>query len=378
MNRHTAPGAALLSVLLATIATEADAEVFATGLTGPIKLDVTGLGSLVVSERGTATNDGRLSIVDRAGNVRPLLSGLPSAKEVTDVPSGPTSVVVRGCCIIDLAIGEGDTLRFDLAGPPGSQVPNPVGASSPIFSSVMRIVLSAPVDQITAGFELPQVKYDNIADGYTVALVNTSGEKAWVRLLEELKDFRPDPMTNVRGSNPFGMTSGPAETLLIADGGQNSLVQVSVGAAPRTLVRFPPVPNPEGVLPPVTDAVPTSVRHLRGDQYLVSLFAGVPFAPGTSSIRLVDIEQRKQSVLIAGLTSVTDTLPIGSSLYVLEMSANLSQGAPGQLLRYSSPSSTPTVVASGLIGPTGMVYSPRDRAIYITELFAGQITRVPL
>ena len=360
-------------------ASPADSRVFATGLNGPVKLDITD-GSLVVTETGTGANDGRLSIVDRFGIARPLLSGLPSGIDTTGAPGGPTAVQVRGCCVIELAIGEGDVLRFaapEMGLPPGAQVPNPLGTASPLFSSVLQLVFNYPIAQLTGGFELSAANHETLADGFSVLLANGVGEKAWIRLDADLKDFRPDPANNVRGSNPFGMTySKEHDRFLIADGGGNSVVQVSPRQLPKTLLRFAQVPNPPGVIPPVTDAVPTSVRHFRDDKFLVTLFAGVPFAPHTASVRVVDIEKRTQSTLISGLTSVSDVLQIGTAFYVLELSQDLSQGAPGRLLRFATPSSAPTVVAGGLIGATSMVYNPRQRAIYIAELFAGQIRRV--
>jgi hypothetical protein len=334
---------------------------------------------LIVSERGSGLNDGSLSLIDWHGNVRPLISGLPSGIEVTGVPSGPTAVVLHGCCTIDLAIGEGDTLDFDLSGAPGSQVPDPTAANSPLFSSVLRLFLSRSVDDLTGGFKLSRDEHETLADGFTVRLTNDAGEIAWVRLLADIKDFRPDPLTNVRGSNPFGMTVGKQpETLLIADGGGNSLVQVGPFEAPKTLLRFGPVANPAGVVPPLTDAVPTAVRRYDGRRYLVTLFAGVPFAEGTSSVRIVDVNNRTESVLLSGLTSVSDVLPLSSGLYVLELSSNVFQGAPGRLLRFASASGTGAPIATGLVGPSGMAYSSRHRAIFIAELFSGQIRRVPL
>jgi hypothetical protein len=356
----------------------AEDSVFATGLVGPIKLDVSEGGSLVVSERGNGANDGQLSVVDRHGNVRLLLGGLPSGIEVTGVPSGPTSVVVRGCCSLDLAVGEGDTLRFPdpMEGP--KQLPNLQGAASPLFSSVLRIAVNRPLDEIGGGWTLSREDHDVLADGFTVRLTNPAAESVWVRLIADLKDFRPDSFTNVRGSNPFGMARGKhPESLLIADGGQNSLVELTPFFVPKTLVRFAPVPNPPEVGFP-TDAVPTSVRPWHGGRVLMTLFGGVPFAAGTSSVRIVDLEERTQEMLIGGLTSASDVLSIGSKLYVLELSANLMGGAPGRLLRFATPTGSGQEIVGGLIGPSGMVYSPRHRAIFIAELFAGQIRRVPL
>ena len=359
----------------------ADTTVLVSGLTGPVKLDLTPRGNLLVTERGTAlnrVNDGRLSRVDRYGNVQPLLSGLPSGIETTGTPSGPQSVVVRGSFLVDLTIGEGHSLVFGPNGPP-TQVPNPVGANSPIFSSVLRLIFNRSIDRVSDGFALTDADHVKLADGFTVVLENASGDKLWVRLVVDLKDFRPDQVTNVRGSNPFAMIEGKHfDGLLLVDSGQNSVVQVDPFQWPKTLLRFPPIVNPAGVIPPVSDAVPTSIRHYVGSKYLVSLLTGVPFRAGAASIRLVDIRSRTQSVLISGLTTVTDVLAIGSDIYVLEISSNLSQGAPGRLLRFSSPAAPPVVVATGLIGGSGMTYSPSEQAIYIAEIFAGRITRVGL
>lgn len=356
----------------------AQSSTYTTGLTGPVKLDLTHHGNLIVTERGTAANDGRLTLIDRNGVARPILSGLPSGIEVTGVPSGPQAPVLTGCCLMELTIGEGDMLRFSPAGPP-SQVPNTTGSVSPIFSSVLRIVFSEPVDYLDEGFTLTRADHDSLADGHTVKLQNAAGEKAWIRLVVDFKDARPDALTNVRGSNPFAMISSRhGAGLLVVDSGQNSLLDVGWFGWPEVIARFPRVRNPAGVFPPFSDSVPTAVRHFGGSKYLVSLLVGVPFAPGTASIQLVDAKTGAVTPFITGLTSVTDVLKVGTDIYVLEISTNLLAGAPGRLLKFSSPTAAPQVVVPVLIGGSGMVYDPHRRAIFIAEIFAGRITRVDL
>ncbi|MDY6945434.1 MAG: ScyD/ScyE family protein [Pseudomonadota bacterium] len=352
-------------------------SVFVSGLTGPTKADTTYLGGLLVSERGTGMNDGRLTVVDRSGIAHAIVGGLPSGIDATNGVSGAQGVVVRGCCVVELAIGEGDTLRFD--GPP-RQVPNATGANSPLFSTVLRFTFNRTVHNVSDAFELTPADHANLADGYSVEKTNSAGDWVKVRVLGDTKDFRPDPVTNVRGSNPFGIAENRSDNgLLLADAGQNSIVAIgSWSGPPRTVVRFAPIRNAPGVVPPVSDPVPTAIRHYQGSKYLVSLLTGVPFVPGNASIRVVDIDKRNVRTLITGLTSVTDVLPIGSAIYVLEISSNLSQGAPGRLLRFASPTAKPEVVASGLLGASGMTYSAALRSIFITESFAGRITRVPL
>jgi hypothetical protein len=365
-----------LALLLLPIAGYAhESSVFATGLTGPVKLAVTRHGNLLVTERGTAANDGRLSLIDSHGAVRPLLSGLPSGIETTGTPSGPQAPVVTNCCVVELTIGEGDMLRFSPAGPP-AQVPNATGSVSPIFSSVLRLVFGQPIDQLTDSFELARADHDVLADGRTVRLENAAGEKVWIRLVVDFKDARPDPITNVRGSNPFNMIARQNGDLLVVDAGQNSLLRIGSTGWPQVVVRFPPIANASGVIPPFSDAVPTAVRHYQGSTFLVSLLTGLPFTPGSASLRLVDVAAGTQTPFITGLTTVTDVLKIGQQIYVLEISSNLSMGAPGRLLRFRDPGQPPQEVASGLIGPSGMIYDPKRNAIFIAEIFTGRIIRV--
>jgi len=364
-------------ILLAPVVEAHQASVFATGLTGPVKLDLTRQGNLLVTERGTAANDGKLSLVDRSGTVRPILTGLPSGIETTGGPSGPQAPAVDGCCIVHLTIGEGDMLRFSPSGPPGSQVPNATGSVSPIFSSVLRLVFNEPLDRLDSSFALSPADHAALADGQTVQLDNASGESVWIRLVVDFKDARPDPATNVRGSNPFHMiASAHDDSLLVVDSGQNALLRVARNSWPQVIVRFPPVAQAPGVIPPFSDAVPTAVRHLNGSRYVVSLLTGVPFTPGAASVRIVNANNGQWSDLLTGLTSATDVLVIGSQIYVLQISTNLSAGAPGQLLWFKNRNAAPEIVASGLIGASGMIYDPARDAIFVAEMFAGRITRI--
>lgn len=369
------PMAACLGLALPAAQAQVQATPYATGLNAPAKIDATSRGALIVSEAGTSQNDGRLSRIDQGGVVSTLLSGLPSGVDSTGGPSGPSGVTVRGCCIVYLLIGEGDVLRF---GEPPHEAPNPQPSVSPIFSSVLRLQFDRPIEEVTESFALTREDHDTLADGFILRLENAAGERLRVRMLADIKDFRPDPVIGHRGSNPYGVVRRGPDRLLIADAGQNAIVEVDLLGPPKTLIRFPPVPNVSGVGPPVSDAVPTSIRHLQDGQYLVSLLSGVPFAPGGASVRLVNLRTQEESALISGLTSVTDVLVVGGEYYVLEISTDLSQQAPGRLLRFSTPESEPEVVAEPIIGGSGMVYVPKDKAIYITENFTGQVVRVEL
>jgi len=382
-RRHTAGliaaivALALAGFSLPDLARAATQQVFASGLAGPLKIDATRDGAFVVSEQGSGHNDGRLSRVDAYGTVFPLLSGLPSGISPTGGPSGPSGVVVRNCCVVDLGMSEGDVLRFD--GAPPREVPNPVASVSPLFSALLQLVFDRPMDSLTGSFALTPADHVTLTDGREVQLSNTAGEKLTVRLLADFKDFRPDPQINVRGSNPFGMTHSakPFGTLLV-DSGQNSVMFAGPIGAAKTLYRFPPIVNPPGVVPPVSDAVPTSIRHYQGSQFVVSLLTGSPFLAGSASLRLFDVDTQSETVLLPGLTTVTDVLILPSGIYVLELSTNMNAGEPGRLLHFSDPGAEPTIIASGLLGASGMTYSPKDDAIFIAEVYVGRITRVDL
>lgn len=370
--------AAALCSLIAFPASATEPGVFATGLAGPVKLQITDRGYLVVSERGTGANDGRLSIVNRSGAVTHLLSGLPSGIEVTGVPSGPSAALLSGSHLLHLLISEVDTLRFGPNGPP-TQVPNPAGVSSPILSSVLRLILDQPIERSAGGFTLTPADHGTLADGHPLRLQNANGQSLWIQLVVDLKDFRPDPATNVRGSNPWGIAAGSHfGSLLLVDAGQNSVVELEPFGPPVTLLRFPRVPNAPGVIPPLSDPVPTTIRSWEKGKYLVTLFSGVPFAAGSSSVRIVDPKRRTEVPLISGLTSAIDVLPIGADLYVLEFSANNFAQLPGRLLKFRNASGTPVVVAGGLVTPSNLAYYAKERTLYFTEINTGRILRVAL
>jgi hypothetical protein len=83
----------------------------ASDLQRPAKLIHTPLGNLLIAEVGTpsaAANTGRVSIVDRNGNRRTLVDGLPSAPtNAANTPSGPSGLYLAGRTLF-VVIGEGN------------------------------------------------------------------------------------------------------------------------------------------------------------------------------------------------------------------------------------------------------------------------------
>jgi hypothetical protein len=171
-------------------------------------------------------------------------------------------------------------------------------------------------------------------------------------------------------------------TLWVTDASMNALVRVDTATGRwRRIARFPPLPNPTPVGPPVVDAVPTSVR-IFGGQLLVSFLTGFPFVPGNARVLAINPETGATQPFIFWRTSVTDILwrprPSGRpQFFVLEFSQNQSAQPPppGRLLTYDGPE--PQVLVPVLITPVSLAYDAATQDLFILEL-RGQILRLHL
>ena len=347
------------------------------GLQGPIGITRSNQGSLLVAETGPpAPNTGRISIVGTDGTRRTLLAGLPSGVNAIGDPSGPHGLFLRGRTLY-VAIGEGDST---LAGPlPGTEIPNP-NPSSPIYSSVLAVHFSAHVEKTTAGFTLTSADQAALAGGAKLNLSNGGGDRVTVELIANFPDFTPEPLPffagNVRHSNPYDLVV-VGDQVYVTDGGQNLIWRADIDTgAVSVLTTFPPIPNPLPFGPPVVEAVPTGITYSDG-RLLVTLFRGFPFPPGTSEVRTVDPLTGAHSTFIAGLSSAIDVLAVSSKgdtdYLVLQFSSDMLAGAPGSLLRFETPTSTPAVVAGCLITPSSMTLDEKTGTLYVTELATGRV-----
>ena len=355
--------------------------VVAGGLQGPIGITESNQGRFFVSETGPpVVNSGRISIVDTDGVRRTLLSGLPSAVGSIGDFSGPTGIFMRGRTLYVL-IGEGNST---IPGPfPGAELPNP-NPASPLFSSVLAIHISAHTEAVTSGFTLTLAQQQALAEGETVTLSNGAGDKITIELIVNFPNFVDNPSLPppfVIHSNPFDLVV-VGDQVFVTDGGRNLVFDVDIPTGTFSeLVAFPPIANPLPFGPPVVEAVPTGITYFKG-QLLVTLFRGFPFPPGSSVVEQVDPSTGAHSVLISGLSSAIDVLPITSKgdtdYLVLQFSTNMLGGAPGSLLRFETPTSTPTVLAGCLITPTSMTLDEKTNTLYITELATGRVVSVPI
>jgi hypothetical protein len=235
-----------------------------------------------------------------------------------------------------------------------------------------------------------------LASGQKVTLSNGAGDRVTIELIADFPDFIPDPHpalpANVRLSNPFHLVVLDDQAY-VTDGGQNHLWQVDIPSGTvSVLAAFPsianpffnPAPPPPGLGGPVIEAVPTGIRHLNG-QLLVTLFSGVPFAPGSSQVQTIDLLTGDQAPLITGLKTAIDVIPVqdgdGVGYLVLEhASTGFFFGSPGSLLGFGTPSD-PLEKLCRIYWPPLYAYIRRDghdatEAQDLTqEFFARLLTR---
>jgi hypothetical protein len=348
-----------------------------TGLNRPMGIAASNQGNLIVSETGTfAAHSGRISIVGLDGTRRTLIDGLPSGINDVAEPAGPAGLIMRGRTIYML-LGIGDSV---LAAPiPTRHLPNPA-VSSPIYSSVLAIHFSAHVEQATRGFTLSAADQQTLAAGGRVILSNGGGDTIEIEMIADFPDYVPDPLpvnpAIVRGSNPFDLAIR-ANMLFVTDGGRNLVWAVNLESRTHSvLTTFPPIPNPVPGFGPVVEAVPTGIEYVNG-RLLATLFRGVPFPAGTSTVVEIDPETGAYSSLIGGLkTAIGVTQLAGTESYlVLQHSSGPAPffGGPGVVLGFASPSSVPQVLADCLVRPTTMWFDAQSGNLYVAEMLSGRI-----
>ena len=356
------------------------------GLKRPAKVILTEQGNLIVAEEGTGIHDGRISIIDpQTGMRRTLLNGLPSAAGRFNLPQGPSGLVMRGRTLY-FTIGEGNpTVACPL---PCTEIPNPNGASSPIFSSVLALHFSASTEMTTNGFMLTPADDLALKNGEILELDSVKGKRTTLRLVADFADVAPDPIPgapqNVAASNPFGIEIIDNH-VFVNDGGNNNIWKVNINSGEiESLVTFPTIIFPSGQR---QEAVPTSV-HVFGEQLLVTLLRGGdsnPLGAGLAEVRLVDPLTGSDSPFFAGMTSAIDVLPVQTEgnpnyFYVLQFGVFAPPNGPGlmpaRLLRFDAPATPPV---SNLVLPNFATSMTRDAAtgdLYMTRLFANRIIRV--
>ncbi len=374
---------ALSVALSGAIVNAQTVTVLTSGLKRPSKIIRTEQGNLLVAEAGLGMRDGRISIIDaQTGMRRTLLDGLPSATGRAGLAQGPSGLVLRERTLY-ITIGEGNPTVACVA--PCFQIPNPAGASSPIFSSILALNFSAQTEMTTNGFMLALSDDFLLRGGHRLTLTNGGGDMATLRLVADFHDTAPAPLPgapeNVAASNPFGIDIIDTN-LYIPDGGMNNVWKVDTGnGGQQSLVTFPNFFLPSGEqIEPVPAGIRVYQNHL-----LVALYTGSdnPLRAGLAEIRLVSPLTGNNFPFIGGLTSAIDVLPIQTKgnpdyLYVLQFGVIATPNLPARLLRFDAPGTPP--VSNSVIGGlvSSMTRNPLTGDLFMTRTFAGTIIRVQI
>jgi len=302
----------------------------ARDLASPIGMTELGDGRLVVALGGTGQDDDSAGavIVDPRGGVTELVTGLASTFDSGDL-AGANLVAVAP---------DGDELYLGnfLAGH----------------------LWTLPLDEgIPRADELP----------YTPDTLGVTME----------------PLNNVALLNPYAATFSPDGRPVVTDATGNGVAIETPDGRTEFIHRFAPVTNPD--VPSTTvEPVPTGIARL-DDEYLVTLFGGCPYPEGSGQLVAIDGD-RGERIVADELTMPIDVVtgPDGA-IWVLEFarydpdrdcfdpqgylpgSGRLSRIDDGELV----------TVAGGLDYPGAMLLAD-DGAIYVTQVFTGEILRLDL
>src|SRR5207253_8057815 len=257
--------ALLLTILFTTRLAAQGEPPFVTGLRAPVEVAFTHQGNLIVAEEGTAAaNTGRISLIDRTnGTRRTLVDGMPSALYTAVTPpqpTGPDGLALQGETLY-VTIGSGDVSVLGPVNP--SDMPNPAGPSSPIYSSLLSLKANRSLDQIKGDFVLLPSQHTQLKSGSTITLTNSSGEELAIRLVADFPDYIPNPRPNFAGNvrigNPFGVVAR-GDTFFVVDASMDVVYRVNPDGSVATLKQFSQLTNPTPVGPPTIDYVPDSIH----------------------------------------------------------------------------------------------------------------------
>jgi hypothetical protein len=352
-------------------------DIVASGLMAPNRVRITQRGNLLISENGSESNGGRISLVTPGGVRRSIIEGLPAGVDNQGDVSGPSDVIWQGRTLYVL-IGAGDA---EVSGATqGTFTLNPKGVSSPLLSALLSFrISSGELDDIQSPFRLGADQHQAVWDGNRVVLRNEQDQTAEVELVTDIRDMSPDRVSVWRASNPYSLAIR-GNNAWIADASMDAILQVDLGSGRQRVVkRFGKVPNTIPVGPPVTDTVPNRLLPW-GDGLLVIEMTGFPFAAGNGRIEYLDPRTGEMQPFLNGLTMPIDVATQQTSgprprIFTLEFSTaflNTPPG-PGRLMMYDTPEGK--AIKSDLVTPSGLAITDQGE-IYITELGTGRLLRV--
>jgi sugar lactone lactonase YvrE len=334
---------ALLLLALPLIAyAQAEGEVVAEGLNGPMGILLDPDGNIWVIDSGTG-GDTAVDVVNPETGEKTTAQMGDTARVVMVAPDGAQSEIVK---LPSVALGQ-ETLG---------------GA---------RLALANGVLYATTGAWL-QAAMESPPPNMAVVVKIEDGQVSEVARLWELeRDRNPDGF--VVESHPFGIAAAPGNRLVVAEAGGNTLLSLNPNTGRMGVVAvFAGVPvdvaNPNRGDANEADPVPTGVTFDADGNAYVSFLVGVPFTPGAAKVVKISADGATVSDYASGLTSLIDIRsgPDGQ-LYAVQFAQFGEEGpAPdsGAIIRVKEGDAS-EVVLSGLSYPSSLDISP-DGDGYVT------------
>lgn len=225
----------------------------ASGLLGPIGLELDKKGRVWVVETGTAKNDGRVTMITPDGKKYPVIVGLGSLIIENGELEGPAHPLFADG-ILYVTGAEGKLYKADVS--------NFQPGDSPIQAS------SLPVEDLAA-FVL---KYPFKA--------------------------------NTHMTHPYNMAVGPNGAIFITDAAANAILKREKTGALSVVVEVPGATHQLPFGPNPTESVPTGI-HYDGQNFLITTLLGFPFPPGKAVIYKMT-PSGTLSIFQSGFTSLVD------------------------------------------------------------------------
>ncbi len=294
--------------------------VFASGLQSPIGMARAANGWLWVTENVTGNNDGRVTVVDEAGQKYAAIVGFPNNNRPGEGPVGLNHLALRGQTLYILDGGlDGNLYMADISGwKPGD---------APLHAA-----------------DLPK---QNIS-GFTLGVAGRAE------------------------SNIYNLDFGEDGDLFIADAAGNCIIRRSaINGSLSLFASF-------GKLPNNADPVPTAIIF-DGDGYYVSGLGGFPFTTGMSRIYRVSLSG-DVTTHASGFTTLTDIvttpdrklLALQFATFVLAPPPN--GGYQPNTGRISDASSN--TLLGGLMFPTSIVRGRGGNSYFVSSRALGIIYQI--
>lgn len=225
----------------------------ATGLAGPMGLEVDSNDNIWVAIPGTANNDGKIVIINPNGEKHDAIINLPSRLHPGgDELEGPAHLLLDGGSLYILAANY--LFKVNISNYTVGQPP--IDASTLTGEDIAAFVLNYPF------------------------------------------------VNNANDSHPYNMVKGPNGDLYITDAGANAIIHRKGVGDYLVLAEVPSIANPTPVGPPMVQSVPTGIV-LDGQDFLVTTLLGFPFPEGKAVVYKISMNG-VVSVYQDGFTSLVD------------------------------------------------------------------------